>query len=77
MQKYIITLLVDGLETPFTVRASSHKQAEKKLYTMVQFAKPIRIETKEAFKARNKPFEQFMKSSFVSTKSTKQFVSDK
>lgn len=77
MQKYIITLLVDGLETPFTVRATTPRQAEKKLYSMIQFAKPIRIETKEAFKERNKPFEHLMRGGFVRTKTTKTLLKDK
>lgn len=77
MQKYIITLNVEGEEVPFSVSALNPKQAEKKLYSMIQFAKPIRIDTKEQYKLRMKPFEDKIKTNFVRTKSSKSFTGDK
>ena len=72
MNKYIITLAVDGEEVPFSISAKTPVQAEKKLYSIIQFAKPVRVELKEDFKHRMKPFENRITSNFQRVISSKQ-----
>lgn len=71
MNKYIVTALVDGIETPFTVRAKDIAQVRNQIARTTSINHILRIETKEDFKKRNKPFDRVMTNGYMRVKSSK------
>lgn len=75
MEKYIITLLVDGLDLPMTVKASSVNEVKIKI-SKYNYDSIKSIETMKDYKLRKKPFNQVMTSSMGLVKTSKRFGKD-
>lgn len=71
MQKYIVTVSVNGAESPINLRAVGELQAIKQVRTGYAVDKILRIETREEYKKRTNKFNPVMTSSFSKVKSSK------